>query len=220
MTSPLASRLLSVALGLCSFLALGGCAPAARQGGDAEKARPESPEPSSPLTGKELAALWDDLASDDGPRAYQALGRFVLHPREGAPFLKKQLRPAPDPDRRETARLIAALDADAFADREKAQQGLEALGGLALTPVNRALEARPSPEARRRLEELRGKLEGRIPPGEEMREVRAVEALERIGTAEAREVLAGLAKGAAEAWLTQEAKASLDRLERAASPRR
>jgi hypothetical protein len=220
MTSPPAFRLLSFALGLGSALALGGCAPAAREGRDAEKARPESPESPSPLAGKELASLWDDLASDDVPRAYRALGQFVLHPREGVPFLKKQLRPAPDPDRRELARLIAALDADAFAEREKAQQGLEALGGVALSPVNRALESRPSPEARRRLEDLRGKLEGRVPPGKEMREVRAVEALERIGTAEAREVLAGLAKGAAEAWLTQEAKASLDRLARRSSPSR
>jgi hypothetical protein len=47
--------------------------------------------------------------------------------------------------------------------------------------------------------------------GEELRGVRAVEALEHIGTAEAREVLQTLADGAP-ARLTREAKASLERL--------
>jgi hypothetical protein len=44
--------------------------------------------------------------------------------------------------------------------------------------------------------------------------IRAVQILEYIGTTQAREVLEALAKGAAEARLTQEAKGSLDRLTR------
>ena len=42
--------------------------------------------------------------------------------------------------------------------------------------------------------------------------LRALEVLERIGTPEARQILLSLAKGAPEAALTQEAKASLERL--------
>jgi len=41
--------------------------------------------------------------------------------------------------------------------------------------------------------------------------VRAVEVLESLGTPKAREVLQTLAKGAAEARLTREAKAALER---------
>ncbi len=47
---------------------------------------------------------------------------------------------------------------------------------------------------------------------EQLQMLRVMEVLEHIGTAEARQVLAGLAKGAPEARLTQEAKASLERL--------
>ena len=47
-----------------------------------------------------------------------------------------------------------------------------------------------------------------------LRELRAVEALERMATPEARRVLGGLAAGVTDARLTQEAKAALDRLDR------
>ena len=47
---------------------------------------------------------------------------------------------------------------------------------------------------------------------EPLRRLRSVEVLEHIGTPEAREVITAIAKGAPEARLTQEAKASLDSL--------
>jgi hypothetical protein len=50
-----------------------------------------------------------------------------------------------------------------------------------------------------------------IPP-EDLRHIRAVEVLEGLGTPEARNLLEELAKGAADATLTREAKASLRRL--------
>jgi hypothetical protein len=45
-----------------------------------------------------------------------------------------------------------------------------------------------------------------------LRQVRAVELLERIGTPESRKILENLAGGVPAAWLTQEAKAALARL--------
>ena len=51
-----------------------------------------------------------------------------------------------------------------------------------------------------------------MPPAATLRQLRALVALERIGTEEARTVLRGLAAGAADARLTQEAAAALRRL--------
>ena len=70
----------------------------------------------------------------------------------------------------------------------------------------------PQPEVRRRLERLLQVLEGVVASGERLQAVRAVEVLEQIGTAEAKQLLQSLASGAPGARLTQEAKASLERL--------
>ncbi len=56
------------------------------------------------------------------------------------------------------------------------------------------------------------RLEGSVPPADQLRVLRAIEALEWIGTPEARELLLKLSKGAAGCRQTQEAKASLARL--------
>jgi hypothetical protein len=66
-------------------------------------------------------------------------------------------------------------------------------------------------EMRQRLEQLLRKVEPSRSP-DRLREVRAIEVLEHIGTSEAEQLLQTLAKGAPEARLTQEAKASLERL--------
>jgi hypothetical protein len=47
---------------------------------------------------------------------------------------------------------------------------------------------------------------------EQLRVLRAVEVLEHAGTAEARQALESLARGASDAWVGGEAKAALDRL--------
>ena len=69
-------------------------------------------------------------------------------------------------------------------------------------------------------EPLLEKLEGPVTAPELLRALRAVEALERAGTAEARAVLARLAGGAPPARLTREAQAASKRLDqrRAAAP--
>ena len=62
------------------------------------------------------------------------------------------------------------------------------------------------------------RLDGPVPSPETLRGLRAVEVLELIGTAEAKEVLELLARGLAEARLTQEASASLGRLGQRSRP--
>jgi hypothetical protein len=110
--------------------------------------------------------------------------------------------------------LIADLDSDRFAVRQRASGELEQLGELAGPAMHRALAGEPSPEARRRLRRLVQKLGGPITSPEMLRLLRAVEVLEKVGTAEARKVLQALADGAPQATLTREAKAALLRLQR------
>jgi WD40 repeat protein len=162
-----------------------------------------------------LEGLWAELAGADAARAYRAVRRLGAAGARGAVFLKKRLRAGPaGPDERRIARLIADLDHDDFAAREKASAELETIGPRVEPALRRALAGEASPEVRTRVKRLLDRLRspaGQPPPPEVVR-VRAVEALEANGTPEARKVLAELAAGPADAPLAQEAKASLDRL--------
>jgi hypothetical protein len=130
------------------------------------------------------------------------------------------LRPVPLVTRERLARLLADLDAEEFEVRKGAFAELEKFGEPAGPDLRKVLEGQPPAEVRRQAEELLPKLRQPIPAPERLREIRSVEVLEQIGTPEARTVLEALAGGAPEARLTQEAKASLERLAKrpAASP--
>jgi len=95
--------------------------------------------------------------------------------------------------------------------REKAQEELAALGDLAEPALLRSLENKPSVEMRRRVQTLLERLRGPVTRPEFLQALRALAVLEDIGTPEARRLLQELAKGAPEARLTREAKASLRR---------
>ena len=71
-------------------------------------------------------------------------------------------------------------------------------------------------ETRRRLEHILNNLPDVPGPGA-VRNIRAIMALERIGSSEAQGVLEALARGAPGARETEEAKGSLDRLKLRAS---
>ena len=143
--------------------------------------------------------------------------RLAADPAATVPFLQKHLRPA-EADAARIAKLLAALDGDDFEAREAASRDLAALGDLAGPAVRKALEGKPSPEARRRLEELVRRLGGPVESMEEARGLRGVEVLEHIGSADARRLLDELGKGAEGSRLTREAKAALGRLAGGSEP--
>jgi WD40 repeat protein len=163
-------------------------------------------------------ALWEDLASPDAARAYGAAALLVKDPEAGAELLRERLRlvaPAA-PDR--LGRLIADLDADAFATRQQAEAELASLGPLAEPALRAKLATRPPPEVRRRLLHLLEGLQQSKASPERLREMRGVLVLEHCGTAAARKALEALARGAPAAPLTQDARAALERLGRAHAP--
>ncbi len=166
------------------------------------------------LTPERLTALWEELADADAGKAWKAGWRLTADPAASVPFLQKRLRPA-EVDAARIAKLLAALDGDDFEGREAASRELAKLGELAGPAVRKALGANPSPEARRRLEELTRKLGGPVESMEEARALRGVEVLEHIGSADARRLLDELGKGAVGARVTREAKAALERLTKA-----
>ena len=156
--------------------------------------------------------LWADLARD-GITAHRAMAALIAAPRQAIPLLRERLRPAAPADPQQIARLIAELDSKLFAVRENAISDLECLGDLAEPALHKARQGSPSLEFRRRLEQLLEKLQGPVVSPERL-DLRGVEVLERLGSAEARRLLGELAKGADGARLTREAKANLARLER------
>lgn len=164
-------------------------------------------------TSKELNSLWSDLGSADAGKAYQAIRSLLGAGPQAVSLLKGRLRPVEAADTRRINQLVADLDSDTFAVREKAAEQLRELGDLAESALRTALEHAASAEVRRRAAALVEQMDPVRSP-ERLRVLRAVEVLELIGTKEAREVLAGLAQGAPEARLTQETKAALERLSR------
>jgi RNA polymerase sigma factor (sigma-70 family) len=166
-------------------------------------------------TGKErpLVDHWSALAGDDAAQAYQALGAFIDSPGTTA-FLKQHVQPAAKIDAKPILHWITDLDSDEFAVREKASRELQKYGDETGPVFRQVLAGDPSPEVRRRLRALLERPPSVAISGERLRQVRAITILDRIGSPEARKLLAALAEGAPEARLTREAKATLERLSR------
>jgi hypothetical protein len=160
----------------------------------------------------ELDGLWKDLADVEATKADRAKWTLVTAAPQSVPWLRGRLRPSATPDSQRLARLLTALDSARFAEREKAAAELRALGRAAESALRRALEGRPSVELRRRIERLLEGLSPSAPGG--LGQLRGLEVLELAGTAEARQALRELARGAPEVWLTQEAERTLQRLVR------
>jgi hypothetical protein len=159
-------------------------------------------------------ALWKDLAEADSARAYQAIEKLALTPGPTVAFLQTQLQPVASISVEQVNRLLADLGHDQFDVRRQATQELERLNTVAEAGLRKTLEGNPSLEVKRRVTELLEKLDGPVLAPEILRQLRAVEVLERIGTPEARKLLDQLGRGATEARLTREARAAQDRLSR------
>jgi WD40 repeat protein len=166
-----------------------------------------------PLTSEQMLGLWENLASEDAAKAFEAIGQLSGSAKQAVPMLKDKLRSVPVvTDPKQVARLIADLDSDSFAARQKATEELRRLGERVESGLREALKGSLSLEARKRVKELLEGVRALAVSPKQLRALRALEALEHIGTPEARQVLESLAKGATEVRLTQEAKASLERL--------
>jgi WD40 repeat protein len=174
--------------------------------------RPLGGEPAlpRPRDAVEAERLWKSLGDPDAAAMEPALWALVRAPHLALPVLKERLQPAHLPKRLQG--LIAQLNSSRYKERETATRELTALADLAAPALRAALKNNTVPlEQRRRIDQVLEKLEdpGAIPSC--LRELRAIEVLERIGSDEARRLLERIATGAEEARLTREARLVLGR---------
>jgi WD40 repeat protein len=162
---------------------------------------------------EQLVEAWTDLAAIDAGKGYRAIWTLAASA-DGVALLRQRLRPVPTPTAELLDRLIHDLDSDNFSQREAAMASLRKIAEAAAPTLRKALQGKPSAEVKRRLTTLLEKVDhdNLVAPTEALQSLRGVEALERNGSPEARKLLQDLARGAPEARLTREAKASLDRL--------
>jgi RNA polymerase sigma factor (sigma-70 family) len=163
------------------------------------------------LSAADLEARWRDLAGRDAGKAYRAVWELAADADGAVPFLKQRLRAVAHPDPRRIARLISELSSERFAVRQAAAAELQRLDVLAEKALRRALQSDPPLESRRRLEQLLQGIRDPAASVETLQVLRALAALERIASPQARELLRTLAQGAPDAYLTREARAALGR---------
>ncbi len=175
----------------------------------------EAPPPKSSLKDSDLASLWTNLANtEDAAKAWHSMRTLIGYPEQAVAFLGQKLPQQAEDDARWLTRRIADLDHDDPEVRERASRELEGFGKAGEAALRKVLKAevRPSAEVRRRIDDILLKIGKERFDAGGLRAGRGVEALEYIGSPEACKVLEGLAKGKADARLTQEAKAALGRL--------
>jgi WD40 repeat protein len=152
---------------------------------------------------------WDHLASPDGRIGFRAVRSLTVAPEITLPILREGFRP---PDPAKVARLIAELENEDFEVREKATEALAALGVMVEARLRAAAAGSDSQEVRDRADKVLRSLRPGSPAPTRLRAIRAVEVLERAGTAEAKELLAKWAKDHPGTILGAEAKAAAGRL--------
>jgi hypothetical protein len=153
---------------------------------------------------------WDDLASPEPRVGHKAVWANLNEPARAVALLKERLKPVPSPPAKELAALIDDLGSESFAKREAAQKRLREFGHTIEPILREAVSTAATPEGKRRLNQLLTdcqSIASRTP--DEIRAVRAVQMLERIGNPESRQLLEACAKGADAAILTRQARQAL-----------
>jgi HEAT repeat protein len=176
----------------------------------------------APLSRPEMVRLWQDLTGSDSLKSYRAFWRLTETPSETVLLFEEFLKPVSPVEPKRLAELIANLGSNNFNIRDQAHAELSRVGELAETELRKTLSKSPSLELSRRIKRLLDDLQ----PGEHSstsprraRLMRTIEVLEFHGTGAARGLLEKLTHGAPAAWLTQEARLALTRLDNRSTPR-
>jgi RNA polymerase sigma factor (sigma-70 family) len=129
-----------------------------------------------PLSRRQLDTLWEELA-EDAEKGRRALWALARSPKESVTYLRGRLAAKPvDPKRLD--RLIAELDDDAFALRDRATKELQSLGEAAGPAMRQALAKTTSLEVKTRLRRCLELLQPAKAERQRLQRLRALAALE------------------------------------------
>jgi WD40 repeat protein len=159
----------------------------------------------------DLERLWTELSGSDAEPASRAFWKLAAAGDKTLGWLRPRLQPVPDPGRQTLTRLVADLESNSYATRAKATRQLETLESardllLETLPRNLTLEMR------KRVEHVLSKLDALLDSPALRLQLRGVDLLEQLGTAESQAFLEELAAGAAQAQVTCAAGRALSRL--------
>ena len=137
---------------------------------------------STALDAEQLADLWGRLGEQDASRADAAAGKLIAGGETAVAFVAGRLARAA-PEGRRIARLIAALDADAYKTRQAASAALRRVGLPAVAALRAARKVSGSLEAKMRIGALLDALErGQVDHPEARRYYRAASVLTASGS--------------------------------------
>jgi hypothetical protein len=167
---------------------------------------------------KELEQHWEGLSDGNAAPAGALMRELAETGGTVVPFLQSRLERLPGGGltAAKIEQYIQDLNDASFEVRSNATKELGAGGKGTLAAVQKTLADKPSLEMRRRLEQIEQKLTERLGAAtvsaEDLRALRAVQILERIGTREAAKALEQLARRAEDDPLGDDARAALKRL--------
>jgi hypothetical protein len=152
--------------------------------------------------------LWNLLQF--GSDHLAAMGQMIANADRAIALCRAKIKPAAKPDEKKVRQLLRDLGDSAYTVREKAEKELNSLGDLVESMLRSELAATSSAETAARLKRLLLALAS--PSPQRMAAFRAMEAVERIGTPQARKLMEEWASDDPENSFTREAKKSLERM--------
>jgi dipeptidyl aminopeptidase/acylaminoacyl peptidase len=176
---------------------------------------------SKPVARESQESFWDNLCCDEAAFVYMSIWTLSGNDKDVVQYLGDRLNSA-STKKDLSGRIVQAiseLDHDDIIVRDIATQKLLSIGDAAIQALEKAIVDTKSNELKSRSAQIVENLKHPFPitPGEPLRRWRAMQALEWIGSREAREVMTMLEKESPSLRERSEARASLERLNRRAT---
>jgi WD40 repeat protein len=170
------------------------------------------------LSNEQCEKLWFGLGDAKAREGYAAAWQLITCPEMAIKCFRQNLKPIAQPNPKALQADIAALADDKFSVREKAYERLKGTGELAVPLLKQRLAEKLSVDEQVQIEKLISL--ANATPSMQWKHIRALQVLETIHTDEAKELLSRMAKGAQHSRITQQATASLKRLDQVDSSHR